>query len=122
VEDLMDRLKGAAMSVKPLIEGFGEVLQQVKAIGHLDGVGGTLSGPLRIGSGPIPSDHADAGMGLQPEGAGLGLTIGPEGERPPPFEIDPHGPRGLALAIRPLVDTEHVRRGHIWEGQMTPQV
>jgi hypothetical protein len=122
VKGRIDRLKGVAMSVKHLVEGFGEVLQQVKAIGHLDGVGGALSGPIRIGSGPIPSEHADAGMGLQPEGEGLGLTIGQEGERPPPFEIDQPSPLGLALAIRPIVDTEHVRRGHIGEGQMTQQV
>jgi hypothetical protein len=45
----------------------------VKAVGHLDRVWGTLLGPVRIGSGPIAGDHADAGMGLEPEGEGLGL-------------------------------------------------
>ncbi len=109
------------MSVKDLIEGFGEVLQQVKAIGDLDRVWGALPGPVRIGSGPIPGDHADARMGLEPEGEGLSLTIGQEGERPPPFEIDQHGPIGLALAIRPIVDTEDVGSGNTWEGQMTQQ-
>ncbi len=52
------------MGSTDLIQSFGEVLQQVKAIGDLDRVGGTVPGPVGISSGPIPSDHADAGMGL----------------------------------------------------------
>jgi hypothetical protein len=52
------------MGMKDLIQGFGEVLQQVKAIGDLDRVGGPLSGPVRVSSGPIPGHHADARMGL----------------------------------------------------------
>ena len=111
VEGRIDGLEGVAMGVKHLIEGFGEVLQQVKAIGDLDRVGGALPGPVRIGSGPIPGDHADAGMGLEPEGEGLGLPIGQEGQRSPPFEIDQHGPIGLALAIGPIVDAEHLGCG-----------
>jgi hypothetical protein len=61
-------------------------------------------------------------MGLEPEGEGFALTIRQEGERPPPLQIDQHGPIGLALAIRPIVDTERVRRGNAWEGQTAQQV
>jgi hypothetical protein len=60
----MDSLKGVAMGIKDLVESFGEVLQQVKAIGDLDRRGGAWPGPVRVRSGPIPGDHADAGMGL----------------------------------------------------------
>jgi hypothetical protein len=52
------------MCVEHLVEGFSEVLQQMKAIRDLERSGGTLSSPVRISSGPIPGDHADAGMGL----------------------------------------------------------
>jgi hypothetical protein len=98
-----DGRKGLAMGMKDLIQGFGEVLQQVSASGDLDRVGGALPGPLRVGSESIPGDHTDAGMGLSPEGHGLGLTIGPEGERSPPCEIDPHSPRALAFAQGEIV-------------------
>ena len=54
------------MGVEHLVKGFGEVLQEVKAIGDLDGLGGALSGFVRIGSRPISGDHADAGMRLSP--------------------------------------------------------
>lgn len=60
----MDGLQGFAMWIKHLVEGFGEVLQQVKAIGALDRVGGAWPGSIRLGSQPITGDHADAGMGL----------------------------------------------------------
>ena len=122
VKGRLDRLTGVAMSVQHLVEGCGEVWPPVKASGPRDRVGGALSGPIRLGSGPIPGDHTDAGMGLEPEGAGCALTSRPEGERPPPFAIAQHSPLRLALALRPIVDTEHVRRGNTWEGQTTPQV
>jgi hypothetical protein len=104
----MDGREGVAMGVTPLIEGCGEVLPPVKAIGALERVGGPLPGPIRIGSASLPGHHPDAGMGLPPERHGLGLTIGPERERSPPFAIAQPGPIGLACAIGPIVDAEHL--------------
>ena len=54
------------MGVKHLVEGFGQVLQEVKAVRDLDRIRGALPGAVCIGSGPISGDHADAGMCLQP--------------------------------------------------------
>jgi len=117
----MDGREGVAMGVQHLVKSFGAVVQQVNAIGDLDRVGGTWPGSVRVGSESIPSAHADAGMGLQPERHGLGLTIRQEGERSPPFEIDQHGPLGLALAIGPIVDAEHVGCAHTGAGQTAQQ-
>jgi hypothetical protein len=64
------------MPIEHLVEGFRKVLQQVKAIRHLTRGGGPLSRAVRIASIPITGDHADAGVGLSPQGEGLGLTIG----------------------------------------------
>ncbi len=61
----MDGLKGVAMGVKSLVEGLHEVLPQVKAVRNLERVGGAWPASVRIGSGPIPGDHTDAGMSLQ---------------------------------------------------------
>jgi hypothetical protein len=63
-EGRIDRLKGVALDVQDLIEGFGEGLPQVHAIGARERVGGALPGPIRRGAGPIPGDYADARMGL----------------------------------------------------------
>ena len=54
--------------VTHLVEGLGEVLQQVQAVRDLDRLGSALPGPIGRGSKPIPGDHADAGMAC---------TIGP---------------------------------------------
>jgi hypothetical protein len=95
----MDGLEAVAVGVTHLVEGFGQVLQQVQAISNLDRVWGTVLGPVRIGSGSIAGDHADAGRGLSLAGEGLGLAIRQEGQRSLPFEIDPHGPIGLAFLV-----------------------
>jgi len=117
----MDGLKGVALGVKYLVESFGEVLHQVQAVRDLDRVGGALPGSVRIGSGPIPSDHTDAGMGLSPQSHGLGLTIGPEGERSTPLEINHDGPIGPTVPHGPVVDTKHLGCRNIGEGQTTQQ-
>ena len=109
------------MGGKHLVEGFGEVLPQVKAVGHLERVWGTLLGPVRIGSGPIAGDHADPGMGLEPEGEGLGLPIRQEGQRSPPFKVDQHGSIGLAFLVGPVVDAEYPGCGTSRNGQTTQQ-
>jgi hypothetical protein len=60
----MDRLEDLVRGVAHLVEGFREVLQEVQAIRDLEGCGGALPGPVRLGSGPLPGAHADAGMRL----------------------------------------------------------
>jgi hypothetical protein len=109
------------MSVTDRVEGFGEVWQQMNAIGDLDRVGGAVPGPGRIGSGPIPRDHADAGMGLSPKGKGRGLTIGQKGERSPLFEVDQHGPIALAFPHGPIINAEHLGCGPGRKGETTQQ-
>lgn len=47
-------------------DGGGEIQEQMKPIGHLDGMGGSLFGGLGINSTTIPSDHFYARMLFQP--------------------------------------------------------
>ena len=101
--------KGVAMGVQDLVEGFGAVLSQVQAVRDLDRVGGALPASVRIGSGPIPGDYPDTGMGLSPQGHSVGLTVGQAGERSTPLEIHPDGPLGPTLPTGPVVDPEHLR-------------
>jgi len=93
----------------------------VTAVSHLDGIWDTLLGPVCIGSGAIAGDHADPGMGLEPEGEGLGLPIRPEGQRSPPFKVDQHGAIGLAFLVGPVVDAEYPEGGTRRNGQATQQ-
>ena len=110
-EGLIDGREEMAVGVTPLVEGCGQVLPQVKAVGHLDRVWGTLRGPVRIGSGALAGDHAHTGRALEPEGEGLGLPIRQEGQRAPPFTVEQHGAIGLACLVGPVVDAEYLGCG-----------
>jgi len=117
----MDGFAAVTRGVKHLVEGFGEVLQQVKAVGHLDRGGGPWPGPVGIGAGPLAGDHAAPGMGLAPAGDGRGLPIRHEGQRSPPFKVAQHGAIGLALLVGPVVDAESPGGGTRRNRQTTPQ-
>lgn len=56
------------MKIEDLGERFREVLHQMKAIGHLRGLGSSLPRPISIGFGPIACDDFDAWVRLQPLG------------------------------------------------------
>jgi hypothetical protein len=109
------------MGVEALVQDFGEVLYQGDAIGDLARGGSALPGPVRRSSGSVPGAHADTGMGVFPEGEGLGLALGSEGERPTLLAIDQRGPIDLAFPVSPLVAAEPLGGRHSWHGQTAPQ-
>jgi hypothetical protein len=53
-----------------------EILQQMKAVGHLAGGGRPEARRFRIRLRPISDDHLAPGMGLQPLRHGRGLSVG----------------------------------------------
>jgi hypothetical protein len=59
----------------------------VKPIRHLAGRGRPEAGRFRVRLGPIPHKNRHPGMCLQPLGYGGGLSIGEQGQGPPPGEI-----------------------------------
>jgi hypothetical protein len=50
------------MGAEDLIERFGEVLQEMKAVGHLGGLRHTRAGAVEIGFHPISGNDGDPGM------------------------------------------------------------
>ena len=86
-----------------------EILQQMEAVGHLAGGGRPEARRFRIRLRPIPDDHLDPGMGLQPLRYGRGLSVGQQGQGPPLFEIQQEGAVGVTLPQRELVHAEDVR-------------
>ena len=67
----IDRIEGVVMRGEDLVQGFPEILQQMKAIGDLGGLGRALTSALSIGARPIPCDH------LHPFRVCANLTFGP---------------------------------------------
>ena len=74
-ECVIDGVERRPMRVEHVLEGFHQILEEVKPIGDLGGLGRPVAGAVRIGSGPIPRDHLDPRMGSPPLRQGLCLTV-----------------------------------------------
>jgi hypothetical protein len=89
-----------------LLEAFHQILQEVKPISDLGGLGGPMARPIGIGSGPIARDDLYSRVGPQPLRQGLCFPIGQQGDRLPAFQIDQDGPIGLAFPEREIIDAQ----------------
>ena len=76
------------MSGYRLFHSFGEVVPQVPAVGHLDGVGGTRSYAVGVGAGAVTAHDFGAGMLLQPGSDGLRGPIAEQIDRCAGGDID----------------------------------
>ena len=63
------------MNGEHLVQGFGQVLQEVKAVGDLKGTRSALLCTFGVGFRPIAGDHLHARMLLKPVSEGLGRAI-----------------------------------------------
>jgi hypothetical protein len=116
---IIDGRERLVMCVDHVFEGFHQMLQEVKAIGDLGGLGRPLAGPVGIGSRPIAGHNFHPRMCSEPLGHGVGLPIGPQGDRLPAFQIDQDGPIGLAFTEREIVDAQDPRCAVARERQAT---
>jgi len=118
-DGVIDGCERRPMRVEHLLEGFHQILEQVKPIRDLGGLGCPVARPIGIGSGPIARDDLHPRVGPQPLRQGLGLTIGPQGDRLPAFQIDQHGPIGLAFPQGEIVHAQDLRQALAQERQAT---
>lgn len=56
-------------------DGAGEVLPQVEAVSHLQGLGRRGVGGLRVGAGAVTADHLDLRVGREPGDEGGGVAL-----------------------------------------------
>ena len=87
-----------------------QIVQQMKAVGHLAGGGRPQAGGFRIRLRPIPDDHLDPRMGLQPLGHGRGFPVGEE-SGPCPLQVQEDGTIGVTLPPREVVHAADLWRG-----------
>jgi hypothetical protein len=73
--------------VQECLERIADVAHQMEAIGHLEGVGGSLSAGQRIGVRAVANQDGDRGIRLQPRGQRLSGAPFKDGDRPTPFQI-----------------------------------
>jgi hypothetical protein len=118
-DGVIDGGERGPMGVEHLLEGFHQILQQVKPVGDLGGLRRSLARPIGIGSGSVARDDLDPRVGPQPLRQGLGLPIGQQGDRLPAFQLDQHGPIGLACAQGEIVHAQDAWRAVARKRQAT---
>jgi len=87
------------------LQGIGDILHEVEAIGHLQSVRCPEANPLRIRPRAIPRDDQHLGMSAQPGSEGLRRPIGQQVDDPVQIEVDENRAVAASLAACPVVDS-----------------
>lgn len=120
-DGVIDGGKRRPMRVEHRLAAFHQMLQEVKPISDLGGLGGPVARPIGLGAGPIARDDLHPWVGPPPRRQGRGLPIGPQGDRLPAFPIEQDGPLGLAFTEREIIDAQDPWRAVARERQATDE-
>jgi hypothetical protein len=100
------------VTVESVAHGIAQIAQQVEPVGHLDLLRSAGANAVGKGAGLVAGDDLDAGMILQPGGAGRGTAVGQQIDRPVgTLEIDDNGAATPAAAPGPVIDADKTRAG-----------
>ena len=105
----IDKRQLRGMSPEHVGQYVREILQQVKPIRHLAGLGSPGSRRFRVRLRAIPYNDLHLGMRQKPLRYGGSLPIRKHGEGPPPFEVQQEGAIGVTLPQREIVHAEDLR-------------
>ena len=100
----------ASVAVHQPLQRVTEVAEKVPAVGDLDGIRCSLSGSLRIGSGPITSDDVHPGVLIEPSRHRVSGPIRQEIDDAPTFEIADDRAVAAATTERPVIDADDAGR------------
>src|ERR1017187_949061 len=106
--------RGGLVSQAGLVPGdgafdcFGEVVQQVPAVGDLDGERCSAGSTFGVAAAAVPADHLDARAGIEPGAEGLRGPLGEHVHRPPLLDVDQDGAVNMAAAQREVIDLSGV--------------
>ena len=92
------------MGIEHLIEHLRKVLQQVKAVGHLNRRRRPLACTIFIGFGAVSRGDLHARVGAEPLGERVGVSILEAGDRSPLLQV--HQDRAIRVTFpeRPVID------------------
>jgi len=82
----------------------------MKAIGHLYGGGSTASDSFGEGPGTVAGDELDRGLAFKPGGQAVRCAIWQQVDDFVRLKIDEDGAEDVALALRPVIDTQRYDR------------
>jgi hypothetical protein len=108
-------LQYSLLAHEDLIEALGQILQDMKAVGNLEGVGRAQPSALSITAATIPTDDLNTRVLAQPTGKGLGGTIWQEVDGLVSLQVHQDGAIAGAAPERKVIDPKHPwggRAGH----------
>jgi hypothetical protein len=89
-----------------LLEGLDEVLEEMEAIRHLNGLGGTARGAFREAAATVTAHHGNVRLHLEPLSQGVRLAIWQQIEHTVAFEVDEDRTVVLPTPESPVVDAD----------------
>lgn len=117
----MRRLNCRDLRLKDALERFTEVLEEMKAVSHLDGCGRATGRPVSIRCCPIAADDRHARMLFQPGGEAVSGAVRKQINRLAAFQIHQDGAKDLAFTQRKVINPQHAWRGRDGEGIVARQ-
>jgi len=119
------------MLVEHLLQGLGEIAEEMKPIGDLRGGGGPLTRPVCVGGRAIARDHLDPRMVLEPLRQRVALAVWEERDGLAAFQVHEGGALRVAFPQRLIIHAQDpgrrevrlrlTRRSHAWP-RRTPAV
>jgi hypothetical protein len=88
-----------------------KIAQQVPTIGHLNGVGSALGGPVGVKASTISADDLNPRMCLEPGRQSRSAALRQQIHEVVLLQIDQDRAIGLAFVFRPIIDPKHTRGG-----------
>jgi hypothetical protein len=101
-----------------LLSNLRQVLQQMKPVGHLHGIGCSSPGTFRVLAAPVSADNFHSWMPLQPVGQTSRRTILEQVHHSTSFQVYQDGAVAVPLLPGPIIDPQHPGRKRLglWSG------
>ena len=109
------------MAFQHPLERVTKILNEVPAIGDLDGVGRAACHPVNGGISAVTAHHFDGRMLLQPGGHCVGGTFRQDINRLAPLEINNQGSIVATLPLGPIVNADTARWWWRWDWGLANQ-
>ena len=90
-----------------LLRVLAQVVPQVPAVGDLHRARGALAGAVGVGAGPVPADHGDARVSLEPVRQDVPVPARQQVDDLVRFHVHQHGGVVLPLAGGDVVGAQH---------------
>ena len=102
-------LQAGAVAGDGALDGFGQVVPQMPAVGDLGGQRRALGGAFRIAAAAVAADDLDARVGVQPGAEGFRGSLGEHVDGPAGFDVHQDRAVDMPLAQGKVIHAQHQR-------------